>query len=132
MEQGLAFYGGNILYHTELVLEETCDIEFEITYYTGALVKVILDNKEEKPLIFSPYKVIFENVEAGKHKISYELFGNRYNTFSALHTLLADKERMYKGPDYWRSEGDGWAYEYQTRPFGIQKAPVIRKIIKSC
>ena len=130
VHQGFAFYGGNITYHTEAQVEESCDLEIEMTNYAGALVKVTLDGKETKRLIFSPYKVTFENVTAGKHTISYELFGNRYNTFSALHTLLSNKERVYMGPDYWRSKGDGWAYEYQTRPFGILKSPIIRKIVK--
>ena len=130
MHQGFAFYGGNITYHTEVQVDEPCDLEIEMTNYAGALVKVTLDGKETKRLIFSPYKVTFENVTAGKHTISYELFGNRYNTFSALHTLLSNKERVYMGPDYWRSKGDGWAYEYQTRPFGILKSPIIRKIVK--
>ena len=128
VHQGLAFYGGNITYHTEVELEEQSDLEIEMTHYVGALVKVTLDGALTKYLVFSPYKVRFENVKEGKHSIRYELFGTRYNTFSALHTLLADKERVYIGSDYWRSEDDGWAYEYQTRPFGILKAPIIRKL----
>lgn len=130
VNQGLAFYGGNITYHTEVALDEQSDLEIEVTHYAGVLVNVTLDGNRTKRLVFSPYKVVFEKVEAGKHTISYELFGNRYNTFSALHTLLADGERVYMGSDYWRSTGDGWAYEYQTRPFGILKAPIIRKVGK--
>ena len=131
VNQGLAFYGGNITYHTEIVLEEQADLEIEVTDYAGALIKVTLDDTQTKCLIFSPYRIVFEKVGAGRHTIAYELFGNRYNTFSALHTLLADQKRIYMGSDYWRSTGDGWAYEYQTRPFGILKTPVIRKAGKT-
>lgn len=126
VQQGMAFYGGNICYQTEVVLDKDCDLEVEATCYRGALLKVSLDQKKTKNLTFAPYKAVFEQVPAGKHILVYELFGNRYNTFSALHTLLADKKRVYIGPDYWRSQDDGWAYEYQTRPFGILKAPIVR------
>ncbi|MBQ7901394.1 MAG: hypothetical protein IJ365_05460, partial [Clostridia bacterium] len=128
VHQGLAFYGGNVEYDTIFTLDEDCDVEFEISYYRGALVKVFVDGTDRGNIAFSPFKLRVGGLAAGEHKVKFVLYGNRYNTFSALHTLLADKKRVYIGPDYWRSSGDGWAYEYQTRPMGILKTPVVRKI----
>ena len=50
----------------------------------------------------------------------------RFNTFSALRSLVADKHHVYIGPIFWRSKGGKWAYEYQTRPMGILKIPIIK------
>ncbi len=126
VNQGLAFYGGNIEYHTEFALEEDCDVEFEISYYRGALIKVFVDGIDRGNIAFAPFKLRVNELTAGTHKVKFVLYGNRYNTFSALHTLYADKKRVYLGPDYWRSEGVGWAYEYQNRPMGILKTPILR------
>lgn len=128
VNQGLAFYGGNVTYKTEIELEDDCDIEIEITNYSGALINVTLDGEKSERLVISPYKVRFNGLSKGKHKIEYLVYGNRYNTFSALHSLVADKKRIYMGPDFWRSTGDAWSYEYQFRPMGILKTPVIKKI----
>jgi len=125
VHQGLAFYGGNIRYHTKVSLEKTTDVEFEISHYRGALIKVLIDGEESGCIIYAPYRLRVPNLEEGIHEVTFILYGNRYNTFSALHTLVADQRRMFKGPDYWRSENDRWAYEYQTRPMGILKTPVI-------
>lgn len=125
VHQGLAFYGGNIRYHTKVSLEKTSDVEFEISHYRGALIKVLIDGKESGCILYAPYRLKVLRLEAGIHEVTFILYGNRYNTFSALHTLVADQKRLFKGPDYWRSEKDRWAYEYQTRPMGILKTPVI-------
>ena len=124
--QGLAFYGGNVEYNTEIELEHDAKLELEISYYRGAMVKVLVDDIEQGDIFIPPFRIRTNKLTKGKHSLKFVLYGNRYNTFSALHTLYADKKRVYIGPDYWRSEGDGWAYEYQTRPMGILKKPIIR------
>lgn len=128
VHQGYAFYGGNVEYNTELELEKDGNAEFEISYFRGACVKVFVDGKDCGNIAYPPYKLRVNNLKTGKHKVTYRLYGNRFNTFSALHSLISDKHHVYTGPMYWRSEGDQWAYEYQTRPLGILKTPVIRII----
>lgn len=125
VNQGLAFYGGNIKYHTELILDEDSDIEIELSYYRGALVKVLVDDVEQGDIIYAPYRLSIKNVRKGKHKITYILYGNRYNTFAALHMLLAEQKYPNITPDFWRSEGQKWSYEYQMKPMGILKTPII-------
>ena len=122
VNQGLPFYGGNIIYETEIETPD-CDLEIQANHYKGALLGVILDNEEEKNIIFSPYKAIFENVKAGKHKIKFIYYGNRYNTFGALHR---NSDHFWKGPAMWYTEDCKWSYEYILANVGIMKSPVIR------
>ncbi|MBQ9071165.1 MAG: hypothetical protein IJY23_07465 [Clostridia bacterium] len=131
VHQGLAFYGANVYYDSEFTLDEDTAVEFEISYYRGALIKVEIDGKDAGYIWKSPFRLVTDVLGAGTHKVTYTLYGNRYNTFSALHTLIADKREVYMGPDYWRSAGFEWAYEYNTRPMGILKTPIVRKIKKA-
>ncbi|MBQ9734408.1 MAG: hypothetical protein IJV95_00980 [Clostridia bacterium] len=123
--QGLAFYGGNIEYDVDLELEKTSDIKVTTTYYRGAVIQVLIDGVEQGKIAFQPFSLIIPKVSKGKHKLTLILNGTRYNTFSALHNTFANKKRMYLGPDYWRSENNAWAYEYETRSLGILKTPII-------
>ena len=124
--QGFAFYGGNIIYQTELDIEEDCDLEITVSHYRGAIVGVSLDGEDKGRIAFQPFKLCVNGVKKGKHNLEFTLFGTRYNTFTALHNLNADKRRNYIGPDYWRTENEAWSYEYNTRAMGILKAPVIK------
>lgn len=126
VNQGLAFYGANIDYSVEIDLADDGEIEVEISQYRGALVGVSLDGEPVGRIAFQPFILRTPPVKAGKHRLTYTLYGTRYNTLTALHNLNADKHRMYIGPIYWRSEGEAWSYEYNMRPMGILKTPVLR------
>ena len=75
---------------------------------------------------WNAYAYQVKQEDKGEHKITIRLFGTRYNTFSALHNLNADKKRIYIGPDFWRSENEAWDYGYHTRPMGILATPTIK------
>ena len=126
IEQGLAFYGANIDYTVDVELE--CDgvLEIVATHYRGALIGVAVDGVHIGRIAFQPFTLRTGTLKKGKHRITYTLYGTRYNTLTALHNLNADKKRMYIGPIYWRSEDEAWAYEYQTRPMGILKTPILK------
>ncbi|MBE6537450.1 MAG: hypothetical protein E7673_05805 [Ruminococcaceae bacterium] len=128
--QNLAFYSANVVYDSEFELDEDSSVEFEISYYRGALVRVDVDGKPMGYIWKSPFRLVTEPLHKGVHKVSYTLFGNRYNTFSALHHLGVDKKGAYMGPIFWRSQGFEWSYEYNTRPMGILKTPIVRKYKK--
>ena len=126
VHQGLPFFGGNVEYDVPIDIESCSDIEITLSHYRGALVAVSLDGAPIGRIAFPPFTLRAENVAAGRHTLTYTLFGTRYNTFSALHNLNAGKHRIYMGPDFWRSSNEAWAYEYQTRPMGILKTPVLK------
>ena len=130
--QGHPFYSGNVVYESELTLDTDGDLTVEMTYIRGAAAEVWLDG-EKRMIALSPNRALFKNIKRGKHKLEYRLLGNRHNTFSALHNLEQDfpTRLPYCGPGFWRSRGQGFAYEYQLHPFGIMKAPILY-LSKSC
>ncbi len=129
--QGLAFYGGNISYTGSVFLENEGDITLAVPHYRGAVIVVSVDGERVGRIAFQPYRLSVKNLSKGKHKITFTLFGTRYNTFSSLHNLNADKKRVYIGPDFWRAEGNAFSYEYHTRPLGILSTPEVCKIINT-
>lgn len=120
--QSLPFYTGNIEYDEEIETPD-CDLTVRVTEYVGALVRVFLDGEDKGVIALPPYRLELGKVSAGKHTITYKLYGNRYNAFGALHnTCKGDK---WVGPGIWRTSGDRWCNEYQLRPMGIVISPVV-------
>ena len=62
-------------------------------------------------------------MDKGVHKITLCAYGNRINTFGALHNT--DFLYRWAGPPFWRTKDNKWAYEYQLTPCGILTAPRI-------
>ena len=119
--QGLPFYAGNLIYETNLCTGEG-DLWLEIPGYRGALLQVELDGKIKKNLIYAPYRLNFEKVSAGEHKVCIKVYGNRANAFGAVHHT--DHTETWYGPNLWRTEGAKWAYEYQLTPMGVLTTPL--------
>lgn len=121
--QGMPFYGGNIEYDIELNLDSPCCVQIHPFKYAGALLKVSVDGKPAGRIVFEPYNFNTEKLSAGKHTITLTCYGNRNNTFGALH-WCSDFRRWF-GRDAWRKSGDEWSYEYTLAPAGILASPVI-------
>lgn len=124
VSQGLPFYGGNLTYITEADIPGDT-VLVNTAAFKGSLVKVLVDGRDCGIIAFSPYELKIPNVGKGKHKIEFKLFGNRFNTFGALHRY--GKYKWY-GPNAWYTKGDEWCYEYNTAEFGILKSPVIKTL----
>ncbi len=123
-DQGLPFYGGNVTYHLKLTAErEGEQAGIQISNFTVPVIRADLDGKKQGLIAFSPYRLMTEPLPAGRHKLDVTAYGNRVNTFGALHN--SDMEDNRSAPDYWRTTGCGWSYEYCIRPMGILKTPVI-------
>lgn len=121
--QTLPFYGGNLTYKTEVEAIEDCDAVIRASKYAGALIKVYFDGVDVGNIVFEPYTIRIKNVKKGSHTIEFKFFGNRLNTFGAVHNC--GKNTWY-GPIHWYSEGDSWCYEYNLKPTGILKSPVVQ------
>lgn len=121
--QGMPFYGANITYSMKVTLPRTGALKVRAPYYRGSLIGVSLDGKREGSIVLPPYTCVIENVAAGEHTLELTVFGNRHNSFAALHQI--DSSCRWFGPAAWRTEGDDWCYEYRVKPFGILKSPVI-------
>ncbi len=121
--QGLAFYGGNVDYVTEISLPREGELTIQISLFRCSVLKVWLDEEEKGLIAISPYSLSLGNVTAGRHKIRIRAFGNRFNTFGMLHNC--NRTEPWPGPNAWRTTGTAWAYEYQLRETGILKAPQL-------
>lgn len=120
--QGFPFYGGNI--HYDLPLTGTGgDILVKSSYYRGSLVDVALDGQLMGSIIYAPYEMLLPAVPKGGHTLTLTLYGNRVNSFGAVHNC--DESFFWFGPDSWRTQGSKWSYEYQLRKTGILKSPEI-------
>ena len=120
--QGLAFYGGNIVYRTEIDVDADSDLVVRANDYRGALIQVLIDGKKAGNIVYAPYRLAVKNVAKGHHVLEFKLFGTRYNSFGSIHNLSEDN---WCGPDHWLSRDDAWGYEYRLRDAGILASPVI-------
>lgn len=119
--QGLPFYTGNVEYDEEIETPD-CRLAVKVTEYRGALVRVALDGVDKGVIAFPPYRLDLGDVKAGKHTVTYKLYGTRFNAFGALHNTTRS---TWVGPANWRTTGDSWCYEYLIREEGILTSPVI-------
>ena len=116
--QGLPFYGGNITYHLPVSIGANGAV-VHIPHYRGALVAVEKDGKRLGETTFAPY-----DLEVGQaDSIDLVLFGNRVNTFGAVH--MVGEDDRFLNPGSWRTQDDDWSEEYVLQKVGILSAPVI-------
>ena len=120
--QNLPFYTGSVEY-TEEIETPACELAVKVSEYRGALVKVFLDGEDKGVIAFDPYKLNLGRVEAGRHTLTYKLFGTRFNAFAALHNN--NQGDSWTGPGIWRTTGDSWCYEYRLRDMGILMSPIV-------
>jgi hypothetical protein len=121
---GLPFYGGNVTYK--------CRVDaagghyfLEASHYRNPLLTVCVDGGDKGRIVYAPYRVDLGVLSPGAHVIEITAFGNRYNTFGALHN--ADYGDRWAGPNAWRTEGARWSYEYQLSETGLLTAPRLFK-----
>lgn len=121
--QGYPFYGGNVTYKVPFESNGN-SVKVRATMFRSPVIGVSVDGEGKGYIAYSPYEADLGVLPAGKHCLELTVFGNRVNTFGTLHNCN-QKEEWY-GPNAWRSEGDQWSYEYQLRPFGLLKEPMIK------
>lgn len=137
VNQGMPFYGGNLIYKTEIETPE-CSIMIRANRYRGAAIRVFVDGVDMGIIAYKPYLLNIDNISAGKHIIEFKFFGNRVNTFGALHNC---DYWTWFGPTKWYSFSDStdpwdagernelystrWSYEYVLKETGIISSPVI-------
>ena len=120
--QGYPFYGGNVTYQIPFV-SNGGEVSVRENLFRAPVIKASVDGKEAGYIAFSPYEVSLGKLPAGEHMLELTVFGNRVNTFGTLHNC--DQKEDWYGPNAWRTTGDLWAYEYQIKPTGLLKAPVL-------
>jgi len=119
--QGLPFYAGNVTYHMP-IQGDGRNMSVAVTHFRVPVVKVGLDGQDVGVVAYAPYRVDLGPV-TGEHRLDITAYGNRANTFGALHN--ADEKEGWFGPDVWRRTGDAWCDEYHLWVTGVLVAPKV-------
>lgn len=122
--QGYPFYGGNVTYEIPFVSDGS-EYEVSATMFRSPLLSIAVDGKKVGRIAFSPYCCALGQVAVGEHVLEVTVYGNRVNTFGTVHNC--NQTETWYGPNAWRTEAEEWSYEYQLKPAGLMKAPVLRK-----
>lgn len=121
--QGLPFYGGKVTYHLDVPASGK-PLRVALTKFRAPVIAVDMDGQRQGLIAISPYSVVTSPAAAGMHRLDLTVYGNRFNTFGALHHTSEEKD-LYCSPNFWRTRDALWAYEYQLRRTGPLCAPVI-------
>ena len=120
--QGLPFYGGNVTYLAEIEADGG-PLALEAHHFHQPALSAALDGVEMGVIALSPYRLSLGSPAPGKHALALTAYGNRINTFGALHNVHYAEN--WHGPGAWRSDGFKWSYEYRLRPGGVTAAPGV-------
>lgn len=124
VDQGLAFYGGNISYHVKVHVASG-KMRLRVPYYRGACIAVEIDGKRHRDFIICPpYELLIDDLENGMHDVAIVLLGLRYNTLGHLHDRN-DKDFISSHPMLWRLKDESWTDFYHFTEIGIMKKPEI-------
>ena len=122
--QYLPHYTGNVTY--DVPVESTGrNLRVTAPHYSGAAIRVSLDDKPAGYIIYPPYTLDLGKVEPGSHSLKLTLLGNRENGFGPLHR--ADCTNSWIGPDAWRTTGAKWTESYWFTKMGILTAPWVEE-----
>ena len=124
--QGLPFYGGNVTYKCK-VNGNGDELGVMIPHFAQPVCTVSVDGKRVGTVALAPYTATLGKLTEGEHLVEITAFGNRFNTFAALH--MADPACLWYGPDAWRRKGTRWSYEYNVKPSGITAAPILVQFV---
>lgn len=122
-QQGLPFYGGNVTYVTDFDVCGGGMKTLEINKYRGSVITAELDGKRVGVIAYPPYRLPLGELADGRHELKITLFGNRMNTFGAIHH--ANEKLSYCSPGAWRQQGRMGTNEYLVRETGILASPII-------
>jgi len=118
--QGLPFYAGNVTYHCK-VAGDGALLAVQIPAFKAPLLAVTLNGQSAGKIAFAPFQLALGALPTGVHGLDITCYGNRVNTFGALHN--ANAQTSWFGPSAWRTVGVEWSYAYQLRAMGILTAP---------
>ena len=125
-KQGQQFYGGNVDYLLDIQIENDGVYAIRCPNFGGPLIRVFCDGRDYGQLAYDPFRVELGQLSAGSHRLRLRCFGNRHNTFGALHNQATGWS--WWGPPAWRTtdcyQNDIW----QLKASGITHRPIIEKL----
>ena len=122
-KQNMPFYGGNLIYEMNIPTHLP-NVKIRLPHFAGAMAEICIDG-ESCPLFTEAKSAKFKNVPPGIHKCRIIIYGNRINTFGALHNC--SDIHWCIGTSSYRTKETDWTYQYQIKPFGLMTAPEIEE-----
>jgi len=116
--QGLPFYAGSVTYHC---CAGAGGGYVRFPRFSTPLLRVEQNGVPGRQIAIPPYVAELENPEGNFDVIA---FGNRYNTFGAVHCAV-DSMIWHGAPYAWQVEGVSHSWEYRLKPSGILQTPLI-------
>lgn len=120
---GMPFYGGSLVYECEFETTKDGDAYIRCGAFRGPVIRAYVDDTDAGVIAIQPYTVKVKDLKAGKHKLSFTLYGNRCNSFNSVHNINFDD--YWNGAIQWDTEDGKWSYEYNLKDFGILHSPMI-------
>ncbi len=125
VEQGLAFYSGNVIYKTSIKLDKGNGKYFiEFPEFSATAIEVFVNGKSAGMTAWPDYRVdITEQLVSGQNIIEIKLLGSRRNSFGPFY--LNEDNPRWTGP---YSFVELQQEEYRLISYGLYKPPVIFRI----
>ncbi|MDA3874727.1 MAG: hypothetical protein PF795_12315, partial [Kiritimatiellae bacterium] len=127
VHQGLPFYGGNLEYELDLTVGEGAEYALRIPNFSGPLLRVWCDERDCGPVAFEPFRCPLGRLGPGPHHVRIRAYGNRCNTFGALHNNRPEYD--WFGTRAWRLPDAGRNLVWQFKPAGILRAPLLERML---
>jgi hypothetical protein len=123
--QGFPFYTGNMKYKNIINVEKG-NYKLDFSSYRSTVMKIFVDGTDRGAVAYAPYTIDLGALSEGEHSIEILCYGNRYNSFGAMHN--ANLATTWHGPNSWRTKDKEWSYEYQLRQMGVLVTPRLIKV----
>jgi hypothetical protein len=124
--QGLPFYGGNLDYYLDMTVDADGTYALRCPDFAGPQLRVFCDDRDCGAIAYAPYRLSLGHLSQGSHRLRIRSYGNRVNTFGALHNAV-DGWRWW-GPQSWRLEDKSRNDVWQFRQTGICRAPLLERL----
>ncbi len=125
-EQGFPFYAGNMEYICKIRTGKG-HYKLQVSRFRCPLLRVFADDRDCGPIMLAPYMADLGELEEGEHTLRILSYGNRANAFGMIH--CCDERQRWCGPNAWRTTAEAYSREYQLKPMGILKAPVLIRTV---
>ncbi len=122
-QQGMPFYGGNVIYRTEFESPEGT-AKIRVSDFGAHCVRVYIDGEDAGLIAFAPFTVE-KKLTSGIHWIEFLCYGNRNNTFGPVHNKRINDGDYYIEPNAWEKSCEFWRNSYFLQDTGILNAPII-------
>lgn len=126
--QGMPFYGGNVIYGTEIETPN-CKARITVSDFGAHCLRAFIDGEDAGLIAFAPFAVE-KQLSAGKHRLEILCYGNRNNTFGPVHNKRMKDGDYYVEPVAWEPDCEFWRSGYFLQDTGILSGPVIEFLEK--